>query len=388
MCRGARHAAALRDREKYMQVPQSDAAPDLILAIQSFYHASKISNELPLFNLKVYFVQKAVKQMRSRRHGFFAFWWAAALVALAVARAGAWPERPVKIVIAAGAGGNNDVIARIMAPELSLAFGQPFVAENRAGASGAIGTEFVARSAPDGYTLLMASQSQIVIAPAVTKTSYDPARDFIPITDIGNNPFVLVVRRDLPVNTLAEFVAYVRAHPKKLSYVATGVGSINHLTMALLLNRAGGDMAPVFYKGGPGGLMDVIAGHVDAYLASLSFVVPHAATGELRLLAVTSDHRLPQLPQVPTFAEAGFTGLQRQSWNGLLAPAGTPREIVDRIAGETAKLVRRPDVAQRLASVGVDAVGSRPEELAAAIADDIVFWREAVRISGVAAQEK
>ena len=302
------------------------------------------------------------------------------------AQAQAWPDRPVKLIVAFGAGGNNDVIARIVASRLSEVFGQQFVVENRPGASGVPGTEFVARAPADGYTLLVSSQPQIAIAPAMTKTPYDPVKDFVPITNIGTNPFVLAVRPDLPVETLAEFVDYARSHPNQLSYVATGVGSINHLTMALLANRIGAQMTPVFYKGGPGGLMDLIAGHVDAYLASLSFVVPHATSGKLRLLAVTSARRRAELPQVPTFAEAGFPDFQRQSWNGLLAPAGTPKAIIDRIATETARLVREPALAERLGAVGVDPVGSTPQEFAATIAEDIVFWREAVRIAGL--QEK
>ncbi len=293
-----------------------------------------------------------------------------------------WPDRTVRLIVPFGAGGTSDLAARIIAPGLSDAFGQQFIVENHPGATGVIGTEFVARAPPDGYTFLMATQPQLAIIPTMTKTSYDPVKDFAPISDVGSAPFVLVVRPGLPVNTLSEFLDYARSRPRQLTYAATGFGAINHLTMAILLNRAGVDMTPVLYKGGPGGLMDVIAGHVDAYLAGIAVVIPHAASGAVRPLAVTSERRLPQFPQVPTLAESGLPGFKRLLWTGLLARAGTPKDIVDRVAKETARIVREPASVQRLATAGVDALGDSPEEFAATIAEDIAFWREAVKIAG------
>ncbi len=297
-----------------------------------------------------------------------------------------WPNRPVRIVVPFGAGGNTDVVARIVAQDLSEAFGQPFVVENRPGAAGAIGAESVARAPADGYTLLMATQPQIAIVPVMTKTGYDPVKDFVPISNIGTNPFVLVVRSGLPVKSVAEFVDYVRANPKRLTYVATGLGSVNHLAMELLLKRAGLAMTPVMYKGGPGGLTDVIGGRVDAYFASVSFVVPHAASGDLKLLAVTGETRARELPQVPTLAESGFPGFKVLLWTGLLAPAGTAPETVDRVASEVARMVKEPGPAARLTSNGIDLVGDTPKEFAAMIEHDIAFWTQAIDAIGLRGQ--
>ena len=294
-----------------------------------------------------------------------------------------WPNRPVKIIVPFGAGGNTDIIARIVAQDFSKAFGQPFICENRPGAAGALGAEVVARSAADGYTLLMATQPQIAIVPAMTRTPYDPAKDFVPISNIGTNPFVLVVRAGLPVNSVAEFVDYVRRNPNKLTYVATGVGSVNHLSMALLLHRAGLTMTPVMYKGGPAGLTDVIAGHVDAYFASVSLVAPHAASGAVKLLAVTGDTRAREFPEVPTLIESGFAGFKVLLWTGLFAPAATGQRTVDRLAAQVARMVKEPAVAERLINNGIDLVGNDPKAFAAMIAEDMTFWAEALKIAGL-----
>jgi tripartite-type tricarboxylate transporter receptor subunit TctC len=221
----------------------------------------------------------------------------------------------------------------------------------------------------------------------MAKTSYDPVKSFAPISNIGTNPFVLIVHPSVPVNNVAEFVTYVGRQPNKLSYVASSVGSLAHLSMALFLKRAGLEMTPVTYKGGGAApLTDIIAGHVPAYFTSLSDVVPHRTSGVLRLLAVSSDRRAPQIPDVPTMIESGFPGFKTLTWNGLMAPAGTPKEIVDRIAKEVARVVKDPTIAARLASNGVDPLGNSPEEFAAMIAADIALWAEAVKIAGV--QEK
>jgi tripartite-type tricarboxylate transporter receptor subunit TctC len=310
----------------------------------------------------------------------------ATLASAAKAEQDEWPNRPVKIVVPFGAGGNTDIIARIVAQDFSGAFGQSFIVENRPGAAGVLGAEAVARAPADGYTLLMATQPQISIVPAMTKTTYDPVKDFVPISNIGTNPFVLVVRPGLPASTVAEFVDYVRANPNKLTYVATGVGSVNHLAMTLLLNRAGLSMTPVMYKGGPAGLTDVIAGRVDAYFAGISVAAPHMARADLKLLAVTSDTRAPQIPLVPTLAESGFPGFKILLWTGLLAPAGTAQGTIDRIATEVARLVRDPATAQRLTSNGVDLLGNNPKEFAAMIGEDIVLWTEALKIAGLRAR--
>ena len=310
----------------------------------------------------------------------------AAWAVAAEAQSSDWPSRPVKMVVPFAAGGNTDIVARIVAQDFSAAFGQPFVVENRAGAAGVLAAEAVARASPDGYTLLMATQPQIAIVPTMTKTGYDPVKDFVPISNIGTNPFVLVVRAGLPVNSVSEFVDYVRANPNKLTYVATGAGSVNHLTMALVLKRAGLSMTPVMYKGGPPGLNDVIGGRVDAYFAGVSVVAPHAASGELKLLAVSGDTRVLQLPQVPTLAESGFPGFKVLLWTGLFAPTGTASDTVDRIAAEVARMEKEPGPADRLKRNGIDLVGDTPKEFAAMIGQDIAFWTQALDTVGLRGQ--
>jgi tripartite-type tricarboxylate transporter receptor subunit TctC len=298
-----------------------------------------------------------------------------------------WPQKPVKIIVPFAPGGSSDGTARIIAQRLGGIYGQQFIVENRPGAGGTLAAEAVARSLPDGYTLFLAALPQIAVVPAMTKTSYDPVADFAPISNIGTNPFVLIVHPSMPVNTVAEFVEYVGRHPNKLAYVASNVGSLAHLSMALFLKRAGLEMTPVTYKGGGAApLTDVIAGHVPTYFTTLSDVVPHRASGALRLLAVSSEKRARQIPDVPTMIESGFPGFKTLTWNGLMAPAGTPKEIIERIAKEVARAVRDPRIAERLIANGVDPLGNSPEEFAAQIAADIALWAEAVKIAGV--QEK
>jgi tripartite-type tricarboxylate transporter receptor subunit TctC len=299
------------------------------------------------------------------------------------AQSQAWPQRPVRIVVAYAAGGNTDIIARIIAQRLGEVFGHQFVVENRPGAAGAIAADAVARSPADGYTLFMASLGEIAIVPAVTKTSYDPLKDFAPISNIGTNPFVMVVHPSIPANNVAEFVNFARASPDQLSYSVAGLGSLSHLSMVLFQKRAGLDMIPVMYRGGTAPLTDVIAGHVKIFFANLSVVVPYATSGALRLLAVTSEKRATQIPNVPTFIESGFPGFKTLLWTGLMAPAGTPKEIIDRIAKEVALAVRDPKIVERLVSVGVDPLGNSPQEFAATIAADIGLWTEAAKIAGV-----
>lgn len=298
-----------------------------------------------------------------------------------------WPHKTVRIIAPFAAGGSSDGIARIVAQRLGEVYGQQFVVDNRPGASGTIAAETVARSPADPYTLLLGTPSQITIAPTATKTLYDPVKDFAPISVIGTNPFVLAVHPSLPVSNLAEFIEHVRAQPNRIGYAHGGFGTIVHLSMVLFLKRAGIEMIPVTYKGGAApAVADVIAGHVPSYLAPLASVVPYASTGELRLLAVSSEKRAPQIPQVPTFIESGFPGFKVLTWNGLMAAAGTPTEIIDSIAKEMSLAVRNPKVAERLNNNGVDPLGNSPEEFAAMIAADIAFWTEALKIVGAQAK--
>jgi tripartite-type tricarboxylate transporter receptor subunit TctC len=309
----------------------------------------------------------------------------AVLAALAwgdAAQSQTWPQKPVRIVVPFAPGGNTDGIARLIAQPLGEAFGQQFLVENKPGAAGAIATEMVARSPGDGYTLLMGTPSQIAIVPQLTKTPYDPVKDLAPISVIGTNPYVLVVNARLPVQTLAEFIAHVRRQPDKVAYAAPVFGGLSHLSMIVFMKRAGLEMTPVSDKGGAAPLADVVAGHVPVYFATLSEAVSQARGGAVRLLAVSSERRVTQLPDVPTFAESGFPGFKVLTWNGLMAPAAVAAEITDRIAGEVSRSVKDARFAERLAGFGVDPLGNTPAQFAALIAADIVLWGEAVKIAG------
>lgn len=310
----------------------------------------------------------------------------AAVVAGEPAWSQVWPQKPVRIVVPFAPGGNTDGIARLIAQPLGETFGQLFVVENRPGAAGAIAAEAVARAPADGQTLLMGTPSQIAIIPAMTKTPYDPVKDLAPISVVGTNPYVLVVHAGIPVRTLAELAAYARRQPDKLAYAAPVFGGLSHLSMLLFLKRAGLEMTPVSYKGGAAPLADVVAGHVPIYFATLSEAVSQARGGAIRLLAVSSENRVPQIADVPTFAESGFPGFKVLTWNGLMAPAGVPKETTDRIAKEVARAVKDAKFAERLAAFGIDPLGNTPVEFAAMIAADIAMWSEAIKIAGV--QEK
>jgi tripartite-type tricarboxylate transporter receptor subunit TctC len=310
----------------------------------------------------------------------------AALVAGEPASSQIWPQKPVRIVVPFAPGGNTDGIARLIAQPLGEAFGQLFVVENRPGAAGAIAAEAVARASADGQTLLMGTPSQIAIIPAMAKTPYDPVKDLAPISVVGTNPYVLVVHAGMPARNLAELAAYARRQPDKLAYAAPVFGGLSHLSMLLFLKRAGLEMTPVSYKGGAAPLADVVAGHVPIYFATLSEAVSQARGGAIRLLAVSSENRVAQIPDVPTFAESGFPGFKVLTWNGLMAPAAVPKETIDRIAKEVSRAVKDAKFAERLAAFGIDPLGNTPVEFAAMIAADIAMWGEAIKIAGV--QEK
>ena len=294
-----------------------------------------------------------------------------------------WPNRPVKIIVPFAPGGNADGMARIIGQRLGEVFGQTFVVENRTGAGGTIAVQDVARSPRDDYTLLWGVQPQIVIIPAMQKVNYDPVKDLAPISVLATNPFVLVVNGKLPAKSVTEFVAYVKAQPGKLSYGSSGIGSVAQLAMALFLKRAGLDMTPVHYRGNAPALADVVAGHVPVMFSSLADALPQAQAGNVRLLAISGSKRAAQVPDVPTVAEAGYAGYSVITWNGLMAPAETPKLIVNQIAAEVARAVKDPAFAERLTKFGVDPLGNNPAEFATLIAAEIPVWIEAVNIAGV-----
>ena len=310
-----------------------------------------------------------------------------ALIALVActgsAYAGAWPDKPVRILYPYAAGSSGDATARLIARRLSDRFGQPFLVENRVGANGIIATEAVARAAPDGYTLLWAITPQIAISPAVIKVPYEPATDFVPISAVSTNRFALIVNPKVPVKTVSEFLAYVRGEPKGFTYAEGGVGSITHLSMVLFLNLAGLQGTNVSYKGTQPALTDVAAGHLPAMFALFGDALTQAEAGTIRLLAVSSEQRSPRAPSVPTVAESGFPGFKAMSWWGLMAPAGTPKPIVDRIAVEVRNATKDSKIVEQLAAFGVDPVGSTPAEFSAMVRADIELWAQAVKLAGL-----
>jgi tripartite-type tricarboxylate transporter receptor subunit TctC len=290
-----------------------------------------------------------------------------------------WPQKPVRVIVPFPPGGVTDSIARITADWLTQRLGQSFIAENRPGASGAIAAELVARAEPDGYTLFSAASPQLAVVPHVQKINYDPVGDFAPISIVGTNPFALGCNARVPSGTLKEFVAYAKARPGELSFASPGVGSIGHLTMALFLARAGLKMEAVIYKGGGPAMADTVAGHVPCYFGNLNEIIPHAGTGKLKVFAVSGETRAKQLPDVPTVAEQGYPGFRTLTWNGYVAPARTPREVIERVAREIGAGCKDATFAGRLAKIGVDPVCSTPAQFVQAIREDLVTWKEAVQ---------
>lgn len=303
-------------------------------------------------------------------------------------RAQSYPDRPVKILVPYAPGGNTDAIARLTGNLLSEALGQQFVVENRPGASGALAAESVARSSPDGYTLLMMALPQAAIVPAMSKVKYDPAADFAPVSNIGFNPFILTVSMSVPATTVAELVAHVRAAPAKMSYASGGLGSHGNLAMSVFLKRAGIDVTPVHLRGGSEQLNNIMGGHLPMGFLNAVDVVQQSSSGKIRPLAVTTAKRIPELPQLPTMIEAGFPDFVVVTWNGLVAPKGTPAEIVERLSAPIQKGARDPAFANRLAAIGVTALGDKPEEFAKTIAADIKIWGDVVRTMSIEPEAK
>lgn len=302
------------------------------------------------------------------------------------ALAQSWPQKPIKVIVPFPPGGVTDSIARITADWLTQRLGQPVVPDNRPGASGAIAADLVARADPDGYTLFSAASPQLAVVPHVQKITYDPIKDFAPISIVGTNAFALGCNSEkTPAKTLAEFVAFVKARPGQLNYGSPGVGSIGHLTMALFLARADLKMEAVLYKGGGPAMADVVAGHVNCYFGNYNEILPHASSGRVHVLATSGLKRARQMPDVPTVAEQGYPGFKTETWNGYVAPGGTPHEIVDRIAHEIAAGCKDAAFVARLDKIGVDAVCSTPAEFSQAIRDDLRLWKDAVAAAGMKA---
>jgi tripartite-type tricarboxylate transporter receptor subunit TctC len=303
--------------------------------------------------------------------------------AASAAIAGDWPRRPVRILYPYAAGSSGDITARLLAAHLSEALGQPFIVEDHTGANGILAAESVARSPADGYTLFFATTPQISISPVMSSVPYDPVKDFAPISAVSMNPFALVVNAKLPVKTVVEFVDFVRTQGNGFAYAEGGIGSINHLAMAVFLDRAGVNGTNVSYKGNEPALMDVVAGHLPAMFTLLGDALVQAKTGAIRILAVSSERRSVQALDIPTVAESGYPGYQALSWWGLLAPARSPQSVIDRLASEVGRAIKEEKTASQLANFGVEPVGNGPEEFAAMILADNARWSEAVKVAGI-----
>jgi tripartite-type tricarboxylate transporter receptor subunit TctC len=312
---------------------------------------------------------------------------AATLAAPAFAQA-AWPARPVRIVVPFAAAGTTDILARAIAPELSKAFGQSFYVDNRAGAGGNVGSEIVARSAPDGYTLLMGTVGTHAInASLYDKLPYDPVKDFVPVTMVAGVPNVMEMQaekaKQLGIANVRDFIAYAKAHPGKLNMASSGNGTSIHLAGELFKSMTGTYMVHFPYKGSGPALLDMVSGTMDVMFDNLPSSLAQIKAGKLKALAVTSRQRSAALPDVPTIEEAaGLKGFDATSWFGLLAPAGTPMDIVNRIQQEVAKSLKTPAVSEKLLAQGAIPSGSTSAEFAKHIAAEKEKWAKVVKASG------
>jgi len=313
---------------------------------------------------------------------------AAALLLLALSHPALaqYPNRAVKLVVPFPPAGATDIVGRIVAQKLGEQMGQSVVVENKPGAGGSIGSDLVAKSAPDGYTLLMATSSTHSIGPALQKLPYDPLKDFAPITHVANVPNVLVVSPVLPVASVKELIAYAKARPGQLNFASSGVGTIVHLNGELFKMLAGVDLVHVPYKGTALSIPDVANGSVAMLFDSLASVQPHIKAGRVRPLAVNAQRRSALLPEVPTLAEAGMPAFDRYTWFGMFAPAGTPKDIVARVNAEVAAALKAPDLLERFAAAGAEAVGSTPEQFIERIKSDATRWAEVIRAANVKVQ--
>ena len=301
----------------------------------------------------------------------------AALVApLALAQSAAdYPQHPVHLVVPFPPGGATDVIARLIAQKLSAALGQTVVVENKSGATGAIGSVYVAKAAPDGYTLLMGTASTHSVAPAVNpRLPYDNLKDFAPISLVATFPNMLVVNPSIPAKTVPEFIQYLKKHPGKVNFASTGVGGSVHLTAELFKMATKTDMVHIPYKGSSEALTELVAGRVQVEFDNMTTVWPYVQAGKLRALGVASLTRSPEAPDVPTIAET-VPGFDATSWVGLFAPAGTPAAILDKVAADTRAVLKQPYIVQRLARLGATAAGSDPQAFGTFVRKDTEKWR-------------
>lgn len=302
----------------------------------------------------------------------------ATLPAFALAQ-GAWPTKTVTIIVPFTAGGTTDIVGRLMAQKLSAVWGQNVIVENKAGAGGNIGGVAAAKSAPDGHTIFLPSGSVVTVNPHIYKSmGFDPAKDLIPVTNLASGPMLIAVNPKVPANTLAELIALAKAKPGDLNFGSAGQGSQVHMAGENFADAAGIDIKHVPYKGEALAYNDLMGGQIQMIVGNIAAASAFVNDGRLRALAVTSRERSKMLPNVPTAIEAGLAGFENTGWFGFMVPAGTPKEIVDKIHGDTVKVLRDPDVQSRLAGQGMVAIGNTPAEFTKQIATELQRWSQVV----------
>jgi tripartite-type tricarboxylate transporter receptor subunit TctC len=310
----------------------------------------------------------------------------AACAVTANAQAQTYPVKTVRIVVPFAAGGGTDIIARLVAQKLTESLGQTFIVDNRAGANGIIGTELVAKAPADGYTLMLGTSATHAINPTFySKLSYDAVKEFAPVTNIAYTPFILSVHPSIPARNIKELIALAKARPGELSYASAGMGNSTHLAGELFCMLARVRMTHIPYKGSGPAMTDTLAGQTAATFDSMQASMPHIKVNRLRPLAITAAKRSPVIADLPTIAEAGVPGAEAGTWYGMLAPAATPRAVVLKLNAEVIKALAQPDARDRLATVGVDAIGNTPEQFADEIKSDILKWGKTIRTAHVRA---
>ena len=301
-----------------------------------------------------------------------------------VAVAQGYPVKPVRLIVPFAPGGANDLVARLVGQKLTAGLGQSVVIENRGGAGGTIGLDACAKAPPDGYTLVMAPTSALAFAPSLyANLPYDPVRDFAPVTNVASGPNVLVVHPSVPVASLQQFIALARTKTGHLSYASSGATSMSGLSAALFMSMAGISMLGVPYKGTGPAIIDLLGGQVDLMIADLAIVMPYVRDRRLRAIAVTGAQRSGLAPEVPTMAEAGVPGYTLVNWRGVLAPAGTPREVVARLNAEIVKILGLPEIREALGREGYEPIGDSPEQFAALIRSEVARYAKLIKSAGI-----
>jgi tripartite-type tricarboxylate transporter receptor subunit TctC len=302
----------------------------------------------------------------------------------ALAQTQPFPSRPIKLVVPFAPGGGTDFFARVLAPKLGDELGQPVIVDNRPGGATNIAAEFVAKALPDGYTLMLSSLTTFAINPALfTVLPYDPVKSFSPVGLTGRFPFLLVVNANVPVDSVAKFVAYYKSKAGSLSYGSSGIGSVHQLGMDLFLRRAGIEGVHVAYKGAGPAVQDLIGGQIPAMLLDVATALPQLKSGRIRALAVASKERLPTMPDIPTLAESGYPGFEATTWQGLVAPAQTPAPIIQKLNAALERTLADPDVRKRLLEAGIEPLKSTPEEFTTYQRAEIQKWSEVIKHAGI-----